>query len=352
MDVPASQNDRPMLSICVTVKNRSRIMVDGRELKLFPNCVKSIVSSVPRDLICELVVADWQSDDWPLCEWLRDSVAPLPVTVVTLSGQFSRGRGRNAAAEAAQGEWLFFLDADCLISQRVLQLGSDVLRSAKSFFPILYSYADADHLSGWWRSEGFGNCMLVRDVFEKAGGFPEYRFWGEEDVHFFDHVAAISEVVREEVEGLYHQWHPNDFEWKNRYGQPSPYEKERRTRDQQLAVVADEIVQTVPGSSRLILIDDAQLAGRLPRGLLVWPFLEREGQYWGLPPDSEIAIAELERLRERGAGFIAFVWTAFWWLDYYSSFREHLAGRYRRVVGNERLVVFDLQNREVNERCA
>ncbi len=34
------------LSICVTVKNRSRVMVDGRELKLFPNCVESIVSSV------------------------------------------------------------------------------------------------------------------------------------------------------------------------------------------------------------------------------------------------------------------------------------------------------------------
>ena len=89
---------------------------------------------------------------------------------------------------------------------------------------------------------------------------------------------------------------------------------------QQLAVVADEIVQTVSNGSRLILIDDAQLAGRLPRDLPVWPFLEREGQYWGLPADSASAIAELERLRERGAGFIAFVWTAFWWLDYYAEF--------------------------------
>jgi glycosyltransferase involved in cell wall biosynthesis len=343
MDVPASRDSRPALSICVTVKNRSRILVDGRELKLFPNCVQSIVSSVPRDLPCELVVADWQSDDWPLDDWLRAAVGTMPLTVVTLTGEFSRGRGRNAAAAAAKTDWLCFLDADCLIGGRVLQLGSDVLRSEKSFFPILYSYADADRLSGWWRSEGFGNCMLLRDVFEKAGRFPEYAYWGEEDVHFFEHVAAISTVVRQQVEGLYHQWHPNDFEWKNRYGQPSPYEEFRRKTDQQLAVVADEIVQTVSSGSRVILIDDAQLAGRLPRDLPVWPFLERGGQYWGLPPDSASAITELERLRQCGAGFIAFVWTAFWWLDYYSDFGRHLSDHYRRVVRNERLLVFDLQ---------
>jgi glycosyltransferase involved in cell wall biosynthesis len=344
MNVPATPDNRPTLSICVTVKNRSRVMVDGRELKLFPNCVQSIVTSLPRDLSCELVVADWQSDDWPLQDWLPDAASPIPVTVVTLTGQFSRGRGRNAAAEAAQADWLFFLDADCLVSRQVVELGVDALRSEKSFFPILYSYADADHRSGWWRSEGFGNCMLNRNVFEKAERFPDYAYWGEEDVHFFDHVSALSPVVRQQVEGLYHQWHPNDFEWKNRYGQPSPYEKERKKVDQQLAVVADEIAETVSNGSRLILIDDAQLAGRLPRNLPVWPFLERQGQYWGLPADSAIAIAELERLRERGAGFIAFLWTAFWWLDYYSDFAKHLSGRYRRAVGNERLLVFDLRS--------
>ena len=73
------RDSQPALSICVTVKNRSRVMVDGRELKLFPNCVQSIVSSVPRDLPCELVVADWQSDDWPLDDWLRAPLVPCPL---------------------------------------------------------------------------------------------------------------------------------------------------------------------------------------------------------------------------------------------------------------------------------
>ncbi len=96
--------------------------------------------------------------------------------------------------------------------------------------------------------------------------------------------------------------------------------------------------------SRLILIDDAQLAGRLPRDLPVWPFLERGGQYWGLPADSATAIAELERLRERGAGIhCALSGRHFGGLDYYAEFCRHLRERYREVVSNERLVIFELK---------
>jgi hypothetical protein len=49
-----------MLSICVTVKNRSRILHDGQELKLFPECVASISCSAEGLGIpgLELVVAD------------------------------------------------------------------------------------------------------------------------------------------------------------------------------------------------------------------------------------------------------------------------------------------------------
>ena len=64
----------PMLSICTTVKNRSRVHVEGRELLLFPNCVETIVRArggVADGL--ELVVTDWESDDWPLAEWLEDA---------------------------------------------------------------------------------------------------------------------------------------------------------------------------------------------------------------------------------------------------------------------------------------
>ncbi len=66
-----------MLSICMTVKNRSRVPVDGRELMLMPNCVQSIVDSVGSGFECEIVVSDWGSDDWPLQEWLVEAAAPV-----------------------------------------------------------------------------------------------------------------------------------------------------------------------------------------------------------------------------------------------------------------------------------
>jgi hypothetical protein len=207
----------------------------------------------------------------------------------------------------------------------------------------LYSYSDPQHQGGWWRHQGFGNCFVSRDVFESAGRFPEYNYWGREDVDFFEKVAAVQSVVREEVEGFYHQWHPNDFEWKNRYGQPSPHEEWKRNVAQRLSAAAAEIARTVSLADSLILIDDAQLAGQLPSDLRVLPFPERDGKSWGLPADSASAIAELERLRGLGTAFIAFVWTAFWWFDYYAEFGRHLRERYREVVSNERLAIFELK---------
>jgi glycosyltransferase involved in cell wall biosynthesis len=343
MNVPASQDSRPDLSICVTVKNRSRVIAEGHELELFPNCVRSIAISIPANLNCELVVADWQSDDWPLDEWIAEAAGRVPLKMLTLTGDFSRGRGRNAAANAAGSDRLFFLDADCLIGEAILRRGVEVLDNDQSYFPVLYSYSDPQHQGGWWRHGGYGNCVVSRDVFECAGRFPEYCYWGREDVDFFEKVAAVQPVVREEVEGFYHQWHPNDFEWKNRYGQPSPHEELKRNIARRLSAVAAEIAHTVSLDDPLILIDDAQLAGQLPGDLKVLPFPEREGKSWGLPADSASAIAELERLRGLGTAYIAFAWTTFWWFDHYAEFGRHLRERYREVVSNDRLLLFDLK---------
>jgi hypothetical protein len=73
------------------------------------------------------------------------------------------------------------------------------------------------------------------------------------------------------------------------------------------------------------------------------PFLEHDGQYWGPPPDDATALREFERLRQAGAAFLAVAWPAFWWLDYYTDFHRHLRGRYRCLLENDRLIVFDLQ---------
>src|SRR5262245_26324352 len=104
-----------------------------------------------------------------------------------------------------------------------------------------------------------------------------------------------------------------------------------------------EIVSLIPVGDLCILVDEDQRGARSVAGRRTVPFLERAGEYWGPPENDETAIRELERLRQGGANFLAFAWPAFWWLDYYSAFHQHLRSRFRCLLENERLVIFDLR---------
>jgi hypothetical protein len=44
----------------------------------------------------------------------------------------------------------------------------------------------------------------------------------------------------------------------------------------------------------------------------------------------------------QGATHIALAWHCFWWLEYYSDFARYLQARYRSVVTNDRVMIFQL----------
>jgi glycosyltransferase involved in cell wall biosynthesis len=73
-------------------------------------------------------------------------------------------------------------------------------------------------------------------------------------------------------------------------------------------------------------------------------FLSKGGVHNGsCPRDSDEAISHLEAIRARGAQYLLFPATAFWWLDYYQQFREYLEARYPVVMRDERTcTIFDL----------
>lgn len=107
-----------------------------------------------------------------------------------------------------------------------------------------------------------------------------------------------------------------------------------------------DIASLPGGPAPLVLVDGgswgaSELAGRACR-----PFLEREGLYWGSPPDAATAIAELERMRAEGAGTLVFVWSTFWWLEHYAGLDEHLRRRFPCVLCNDRVIAFDLTRGE------
>ena len=106
---------------------------------------------------------------------------------------------------------------------------------------------------------------------------------------------------------------------------------------------AKDIKALVPAESTIILVDQGAFGNELFPERQTIPFLERDGQYWGHPPDDDTAIREFSRLHQSGAEFMAFGWPAFWWLDYYAELNSHLRSKFRCVLENERLVVFDLR---------
>ena len=108
-----------------------------------------------------------------------------------------------------------------------------------------------------------------------------------------------------------------------------------------LDLAAQDLTEVIAPNHAVIVVGE-ELRQRTAGTRRTIPFLELRGEYWGKPPDDETAIRELERLRGSGSNFLAFAWTAFWWLDEFPGFARHLESEYRRVVSNDRLVLFDL----------
>jgi glycosyltransferase involved in cell wall biosynthesis len=88
------------------------------------------------------------------------------------------------------------------------------------------------------------------------------------------------------------------------------------------ALAAREAIRAgVPDGDRFVLIDgmewgdpaevEARVAVRV---------LERDGVYWGHPPDDAAAICHVQRLRGEGIRHLLLWWTCFWWLDAYPQF--------------------------------
>jgi GT2 family glycosyltransferase len=86
------------------------------------------------------------------------------------------------------------------------------------------------------------------------------------------------------------------------------------------------VCSAVPENATVLVVSrgDEELL-ELP-GRQGWHFPQDEGGgYSGYhPQDSAEAIAQLEKLRARGAGYIVFPSTALWWLEHYAEFGQYL----------------------------
>jgi hypothetical protein len=103
-----------------------------------------------------------------------------------------------------------------------------------------------------------------------------------------------------------------------------------------------EIERIVPADVGVILAGESWWGNEVGLSRPTFPLMEKDGQYWGEPADDAAAMAEVERLRARGAWFVVFGWHTFWWLGHYRAFVASLGAP---VLENDRVVMFDLRGR-------
>jgi GT2 family glycosyltransferase/glycosyltransferase involved in cell wall biosynthesis len=103
--------------------------------------------------------------------------------------------------------------------------------------------------------------------------------------------------------------------------------------------IRETVRKTIPPDATVVVVSKGDSALLDLHGRTAWHFPQTpKGAYAGHhPADSSEAIRHLEELRARGAQYLLFPQTAFWWLDHYKEFKHYLAGRYRVVAHSEDL---------------
>jgi GT2 family glycosyltransferase len=181
--------------------------------------------------------------------------------------------------------------------------------------------------------ERFEVGMFEDDDYSRRMRNADHRVVCVEDV--FVHHFGEASLGLLAADGRYGElFHSNRRRFEEKWG--VVWEPHDRRRDPEYTAltrrVMDAVRRTVPEGSTVLVVsrgDDA-LIGLAGREAWHFPQLD-DGMYAGHhPADDDEAIAELERLRGRGAEYLVLPATSLWWLDHYRGFRQHLDG-YRRV---------------------
>jgi hypothetical protein len=114
-------------------------------------------------------------------------------------------------------------------------------------------------------------------------------------------------------------------------------------------------VMRTEGAQLAVDLEPVRVADTAGKGTIRWDtgsesaselYVSTSPRFTGYyPTDSDDAVERLEGLRAKGADFLLFPRMAFWWLDHYQKFREHLDAHYPVVVRDENTcIIFDLRN--------
>jgi glycosyltransferase involved in cell wall biosynthesis len=187
-----SKNDRRM------TKDRSHmdfsivVPAYNEEISL-PDTLKHlnrIVHQIPRN--GEVIVTNNNSTD------RTEEIAKENGAVVVFEGHRQIARSRNAGASISRAKYLFFVDADTVISKKLFKTSLNLLETGSvcgggalaRFAPgtsrdrlleLLVGFWDFLSRTFKWSCGAYVFCR--RDAFDEIGGFDE-RFYASEEIHF------------------------------------------------------------------------------------------------------------------------------------------------------------------------
>jgi GT2 family glycosyltransferase len=359
---------------------RASIVIVTRDGLAFTRlCLESLVAAVSPAF--EIIVVDNGSTDGTAAYLDQLSMRDRRVKVALNLRNLGFGAATNRGAEIARGDVLILLNNDTIVPSGSLErltmhlsdsrigLVGAVTNRAGNEAQIDVPYRTCGELAQFateymaaHRGELFDIrtatmfCAAVpRRVWSEVGPLDErfeiglfededyamrvrqagYRVVCAEDV--FVHHFGQASMGRLAPTGEYGPlFHANRARWEAKWGLAwRPYaRRERRAYNELVARVRVAVCEAIPVGATVAVISkgDAELLQLGERR--AWHFPQHEdGTYAGhYPADSADCIAELERLRAKGADFLVVPSTASWWLDYYDAFGRYLADRCRVVL--------------------
>jgi hypothetical protein len=368
----------PLASIIITSYNYGRYLGEAIE--------SGLNQTYPRTEI--IVVDDGSTDN------SRDVIARYGTRIgAVLKPNGGQGSAVNAGFSASHGDVIFFVDSDDALADTAVANAVrffDDPTVAKVHWPLWLTDADGRRIGGVIpknlsdgdvrealltfgpRSDRYtwppttGNAWS-RKVLERILPVPEQSFRTCPDLYLATLTPLFGVVKRiSEPQGIW-RVHGGNNTWSGSFPDTVQYQigiwnhcfdllarsasmmGYAVNREQwvghswwhRVAIALREIESSIPEHRHYVLIDDGQWgSGELVARRYAIPFMERDGKYWGLPPDDETALRELTRLKQTGATFVVVAWPAFWWLDVYAALHRHLRSAWNCVLDNDRLKIF------------
>ena len=208
----------PDISVLASARARAWFQHDGTTRELLGRMARSLADSArTAALSVELIFHDAGGNHGP-AQWLSchcDGLAKVTVLVDEHNRlPNSRGRGINSAAAVAGARVLAILQPDMLIVADVLTRGLAVARRGEAFLPYYMRYSGPAE-AAWRLGNGTGNVFVLRETFQRVGGWPDVPWTDGKDDTAFAHrlKSAGVPLIRELPGGLAHMWHPSRMGW-------------------------------------------------------------------------------------------------------------------------------------------